>query len=118
VAALDFDCRSTENWFLLIATGKNQLSKDDTMGLYVALEALPAGERLEYTNGEGTTVVFETFVRVPGRIDVIVRTESRDAIGKYDEPRREYEGVDRDWCENEEKALRAAGIDPEGYIIV
>jgi hypothetical protein len=88
------------------------------MGLYVALEALPAGERLEYTNGDGTTVVFETFVRVPGRIDVIVRTESRDAIGKYDEPRREFEGVDQAWCEREEQALRAAGIDPEAYSIV
>jgi hypothetical protein len=102
----------------LIAIGKNQLSEDDAMVLYEALEALPAGERLEYKNSEGTTMVFETFVRVPGRIDVIVRTESRDAIGKYDEPRREYEGVDRAWCENEEKALRAAGIDPEDYIIV
>jgi hypothetical protein len=113
-----FDCKSMKNGYLLIATGKNQLSEDDTMGLYVALEALPAGERLEYTNGEGTTVVFETFVRVPGRIDVIVRTESRDAIGKYDEPRREYEGVDQTWCEREEKALRAAGIEPEAYTIV
>jgi hypothetical protein len=102
----------------LIAIGKNLLSEDDAMVLYEALEALPAGERLEYKNSEGTTMVFETFVRVPGRIDVIVRTESRDAIGKYDEPRREYEGVDRAWCENEEKALRAAGIDPEDYIIV
>ena len=88
------------------------------MVLYEALEALPAGERLEYKNGEGTTVVFETFVRVPGRIDVIVRTESRDAISKYDEPRREYEGIDRAWCEREEKALRAAGIDPQEYTFI
>ena len=88
------------------------------MGLFEVIEALPAGERLEYKNADGTTVVFETFVRVPGRIDVIVRTESRDAIGKYDEPRREYEGIDRVWCENEEQALRAAGIDPEDYIIM
>jgi hypothetical protein len=88
------------------------------MGLFEAIEALPAGERLEYTNGVGTTVIFETFVRVPGRIDVIVRTESRDAIGKYDEPRREYEGVDQAWCESEEKALRATGIDPEAYTII
>ena len=88
------------------------------MGLYEAIESLPTGERLEYKSAEGTTVVFEMFVRVPGRIDVIVRTESTDAIGKYDEPRHEYEGVDRAWCENQEQALRAAGIDPEGYIII
>jgi hypothetical protein len=102
----------------LIAIGENQLLEDDAMGLYEAIEALPAGERLEYKNGEGMTVVFETYVRVPGRIDVIVRTASRDAIGAYDEPHRAYEGVDRAWCENEEQALRAAGMDPEDYIIV
>jgi hypothetical protein len=87
------------------------------MGLYEAIESLPSGERLEYKSAEGTTVVFEMFVRVPGRIDVIVRKQSTDAIGQYDEPRHEYEGVDRAWCEMQEQALRAAGIDPEDYII-
>jgi hypothetical protein len=110
--------RNGVSYAILIATGENQLSEDDAMGLYEAIEALPAGERLEYKNSEGTTVVFETFVRVPGRIDVVVRTESRDAIGKYDEPRREYEGVDRAWCEQQEQALRTTGIDPEDYIVV
>src|SRR5947209_5810169 len=57
-AAVSFDCKCVKNENPLIATGKNQLSEDDTMRLYTALEALPAGERLEYTNGEGTTVVF------------------------------------------------------------
>jgi hypothetical protein len=88
------------------------------MGFYEAIESLPAGERLEFKSADGTTVVFESNVRVAGRLDVTIRKQSTDAIGQYDEPRHEYEGVDRAWCEMQEQALRAAGIDPEDYIII
>jgi hypothetical protein len=54
-------------------------------------------------------------MRVPGRLDVIVRKSPPDAL---DKPNHEYEGIDSAWCEQQEQALRAAGIDPEDYTIM
>jgi hypothetical protein len=54
-------------------------------------------------------------MRVAGRLDVIVRKTPPDAS---DKPNHEYEGIDRAWCEQQEQALRAAGIDPEDYTIM
>jgi hypothetical protein len=57
-------------------------------------------------------------MRVPGRLDVIVRTQSTDTTSKQHEMSHEYEGIDRAWCEQQEQELRAAGIDPDVYTVI
>jgi hypothetical protein len=85
------------------------------MSLYGVIYRLPQGKRVQYQGADGATVVFEPVMRVPGRLDVIVRKSPPDAL---DEPNHAYEGIDRAWCEQQEQALRAAGIDPEDYTIM
>jgi hypothetical protein len=57
-------------------------------------------------------------MRVPGRLDVIVRTQSTDATGKEHETSHDYEGIDREWCERQGEALRGRGMDPDVYTII
>jgi hypothetical protein len=57
-------------------------------------------------------------MRVPGRLDVLVRTQSTDATGKQHETSHDYEGIDREWCERQDEALRGLGIDPDVYTII
>ena len=85
------------------------------MSLYGVIYRLPQGKRVQYQGADGATVVFEPCMRVPGRLDVIVRESPPDAL---DKPNHEYEGIDRAWCEQQEQALRAAGIDPDDYTIM
>jgi hypothetical protein len=90
----------------------------EQMSLYGVIYRLPQGKRVQYQSADGTTVVFEPFMRVPGRLDVIVRTQSTDATGKHHETSHEYEGIDREWCERQDEALRGLGIDPNVYTIM
>jgi hypothetical protein len=85
------------------------------MSLYGVIYRLPQGKCVQYQSADGITVVFEPFMRVPGRLDVIVR---KTAPAASDKPNHEYEGIDRAWCELQEQALRAAGIDPDDYTII
>jgi hypothetical protein len=77
------------------------------MGLYEAIDSLPEGARLKYESADGTTVIFEPFVRGPGRLDVTVLKQSTDATGKRHESRHDYEGLEREWCVREDKSLVA-----------
>src|SRR5690242_14866741 len=70
---------------------RQQLEK--SMGLYEAIDSLPEGARLEYKSADGTTIIYEPYVRAPGVLDVIVRKRSNNATGAHDEVRHEYEGV-------------------------
>jgi hypothetical protein len=88
------------------------------MGLYEAIDSLPEGARVEYTSDDGTTIVYEPVLRGAGRLDVIVRKRSNNATGKRDETSHEYEGVEREWCERQDEALRKLGIDPNDYTAV
>ena len=88
------------------------------MGLYAAIDALPEGARLEYKSANGTTVIYEPFVRGPGVLNVIVQTETTDASGKRHVSRHEYEGVEREWCDRQEQVLRDLGIDPKDYTVI
>jgi hypothetical protein len=87
----------------------------DKMSLYGVIYRLPQGKRVQYQSADGATVVFEPFMRVSGRLDVIVRKTPPAAS---DEPNRAYEDIDRAWCEQQELALRDAGIDPDNYTIM
>ena len=88
------------------------------MSLYGVIYRLPPGKRVQYESADGTTVAFEPFMRVPGRLDVIVRTQSTDTTGKHHEASHEYEGIDREWCERQDEALRGLGIDSNVYTII
>lgn len=88
------------------------------MGLYEAIDSLPEGARVKYESADGTTVIFEPFVRGPGVLDVIVHKQSNNAAGKHDETRHEYEGVEREWCERQDEVLRGLGIDPNEYTVI
>jgi hypothetical protein len=88
------------------------------MGLYEAIDSLSEGARLEYKSADGTIVVYEPFLRGPGVLDVIVRKRSNNATGARHEVKREYEGVDREWCDRQDKALRDLGIDPNDYTVI
>ena len=88
------------------------------MGLYEAIDSLPEGARLKYESADGTTVIFEPFVRGPGRLDVTVIKQSTDATGKHHESRHDYEGLEREWCVREDEVLRDLGIDPDTYSVI
>jgi hypothetical protein len=88
------------------------------MSLYESIDSLSEGARLEYKSADGTTVVYQPYVRGPGCLDVIVRTQSTDASGKHHESRHEYECIEREWCVRQEKILRDLAIDPENYSVI
>jgi hypothetical protein len=88
------------------------------MGLYEAIDSLPEGARLEYNSADGTIIVYEPVLRGAGRLDVIVRKRSNNATGKRNETRHEYEGVEREWCDRQEEALRRLGVDPNEYTVI
>jgi hypothetical protein len=88
------------------------------MSMYGVIYRLPPGKGVQYQSAHGTTVVFEPVMRVPGRLDVMVRTQSTDATGKHDETSHAYKGIDRVWCERQDEALRGLGIDPNVYTII
>jgi hypothetical protein len=94
------------------------LSEDGAVGLYEAIDSLPEGARLEYKSADGTIVVYEPYVQGPGRIDVIVRTQSTDAAGRYHDSSHKYEGIEREWCLRQEGELRDIGIDPNVYTVI
>ena len=82
------------------------------MSLYDAIAALPAGKRLMYESADGVTIEIEPRVRVPGRLDVVVR---KQPTAPGEDPDHERLFVDRAWCVEEEHVLRELGIDPERY---
>lgn len=82
------------------------------MTLYDAIAALPAGKRLKYVSADGITIEIEPRVRVPGRLDVMVR---KQPVSPGEEPNHERLFVDGAWCADQEQVLRDLGIDPEHY---
>jgi hypothetical protein len=88
------------------------------MGLFKAIDSLPEGARLKYESADGTTVEYEPVLRGAGRLDVIVRKRSNNATGARDETTREYENVEREWCDRQDKVLRDLGIDPNDYTVI
>jgi hypothetical protein len=82
------------------------------MSLYDTIASLPAGKRLKYEGADGVTIEIEPRVRVPGRLDVVVR---KQPVALGEEPNHEYLFIDGAWCADQEQALRALGIDPERY---
>jgi hypothetical protein len=88
------------------------------MGLYEAIDSLPEGARLKYENADGTIVEYEPVLRGAGRLDVIVRKRSNNAIGKRNDTSHEYEDVEREWCDRQEQVLRDLGIDPNEYTVI
>jgi len=82
------------------------------MSLYDTIAALPAGKRLKYEGADGVTIEIEPRVRIPGRLDVVVR---KQAVAPGEEPNHERLFVDGAWCADQEQVLRELGIDPERY---
>jgi hypothetical protein len=83
------------------------------MTLYDAIVALPAGKRLKYEGADGVTIEIEPRVRVPGRLDVVIR---KQPVAPGEEPNHERLFVDDAWCADLEQVLRELGIDPERYV--
>ena len=88
------------------------------MSLYDAIDSLPEGARLKYTSANGVVVTFGPFVRGPGRLDVIVYTETTDVSGKPHVSSHKYDGAEREWFDREEQVLRDLGIDPNNYTVI
>jgi hypothetical protein len=82
------------------------------MSLYDTIDALPAGKRLKYEGADGVTIEIEPLVRIPGRLDVVVR---KQPVGPGEEPNHEYLFIDGAWCAEQEQALRDLGIGPDRY---
>jgi hypothetical protein len=82
------------------------------MTLYTAINALPTGKRLKYEGAGGITIEIEPRVRIPGRLDVVVR---KQPAAPGEDPNHEYLFIDGTWCAAQEQALRDLGIDPESY---
>ena len=83
------------------------------MSLYETIYALPAGKRLKYEGADGVTIEIEPRVRIPGRMDVVIR---KQPVAPGEDPNHEYLFIDGAWCADQEQALRDLGIDPERYI--
>lgn len=88
------------------------------MGLYEAIDALPPGHSLHFLGVDGTTVVYEPYTKIPGRLDVAIRTRGVDSAGNAIRQDESIEGVDRAWCEQQEEELRALGIDPDASSVI
>lgn len=82
------------------------------MTLYDIIAALPTGKCLKYEGADGVTIEIEPRVRVPGRLDVVVR---KQPVGPGEDPNHECLFIDGAWCAAQEKALRDLGIDPDSY---
>ena len=71
------------------------------MSLRNGIDSRPQGARHKYTSADGAVVTYKPFVRGPGVLDVFIHKETTDVSGKYHVPRREYEGLEREWCDRQ-----------------